>query len=71
MSDDNDRSYSDGYRDGFTDGFRDGFHAGFDMAMEKALLTLSGVADLNELEDMIEDEEPKAEEGTEGTEAGL
>ena len=71
MSDKKEKAFAKGYREGFTDGFGDGFHAGFEMAMEKALLTLSGVADLDELETMIEDEKPKAEKGTEGTEVGL
>ncbi|MFO8081512.1 MAG: hypothetical protein R6V07_14580 [Armatimonadota bacterium] len=70
MSDKKDKAFSKGYRKGFTDGFGDGFHAGFDMAMEKALLMLSGVSELGDLEALIEDEEPQAEEGTEGTEIG-
>ncbi|MFW5866424.1 MAG: hypothetical protein ACOCX2_01320 [Armatimonadota bacterium] len=72
MSDKKDRAFAKGYKQGFTDGFGDGFHAGFDMAMEKALLMLSGVSELGDLEEMIEDEEPPhAEKGTEGTEIGL
>ena len=72
MSNKSDKAFSKGYTDGFTDGFSQGFHAGFELAMEKALLMLSGVGELDELEGMIEDEgEPKAEEGTRGTEAGL
>ncbi|MFP4248179.1 MAG: hypothetical protein ACLFU7_00895 [Armatimonadota bacterium] len=72
MSDKRDKAFSKGYRKGFTDGFGDGFQAGFDMAMEKALLMLSGVSELGDLEAMIEEEEPPhAEEGTEGTEIGL
>jgi len=72
MGDKKDKAYSKGYREGFTDGFGDGFHAGFEMAMEKALLMLSGVSELEDLEGMIEEEEqPRAEEGTEGTEVGL
>jgi hypothetical protein len=67
-----DKAYSKGYREGFTDGFGDGFDAGFDMAMEKALLMLSGVSELGDLEEMIEEEgPPHAEEGTQGTEIGL
>jgi hypothetical protein len=57
MGDNKDKAFSKGYREGFTDGFGDGFHAGFEMAMEKALLTLSGVADLDELETMVDEEE--------------
>lgn len=74
MSDKTDKAFAKGYRQGYTEGFGDGFNAGFDMAMEKALLVLSGVSELDDLEGMIEEEaagEPHAEEGTRGTEAGL
>ncbi|MGI5818555.1 MAG: hypothetical protein ACOX9R_10725 [Armatimonadota bacterium] len=57
MSDRKGKAFSKGYRQGFTDGFGDGFHAGFEMAMEKALLMLSGVSELDDLEDLIEEDE--------------
>ncbi len=59
------KAFAEGYRQGFTEGFGDGFDAGFEMAMEKALLMLSGVSELADLEELIEDDDSVPEEGRE------
>ena len=62
MDETENRAFAKGYRKGFTDGFSDGFDAGFEMAMEKALLILSGVSDLADLEELLESDEGSIEE---------